>query len=82
MTTPEEILSYVHYDLENGYPNIYIALRILLMLPLSIVSAERYFSKLKLILTYFHSTMSQERLVGLVIISIESDLANTSIEQL
>lgn len=76
VTTPEEVLSYIyHHDLENGFPNICVALRILLTLPLSVASAERSFSKLKLIKTYLRSTMSQERLVGLATISIESDLA-------
>ena len=54
----EEVLNYIcQHNLENEFPNICVALRILLMLPLSIASAERSFSKLKLIKTYLRSTM-------------------------
>ncbi|CAN7989839.1 unnamed protein product, partial [Ixodes pacificus] len=49
-------------QLRSSYPNTCIALRILLTIPLSVASAERSFSKLKLIKTYLRSTMKQERL--------------------
>ena len=39
-----------------------------------IASAERSFSKLKLIKSYLRSTMSQERLNGLTILSIEKHI--------
>jgi hypothetical protein len=53
------------------YPNVSIAYRILLTLPLTVASAKRSFSKLKLLKTYLRSTMSQERLNGLSIYNIE-----------
>lgn len=56
------------------FPNVSIAYRILLTLPVTVASAERSFSKLKLIKTYLRSTMSQEMLNGLAILSIESEL--------
>lgn len=56
------------------FPNVSIAYRILLTLPVEVASAERSFSKLKLIKTYLRSTMSQERLNGLAILSIESEI--------
>ena len=37
-------------------------------------SAERSFSKLKLIKSYLRSTMSQKRLNGLAILSIEKEM--------
>lgn len=53
--------------------NISIALRILLTIPVSVATAERSFSKLKLIKNYLRSRMGQERLQNLATISIESD---------
>ncbi|PWA89171.1 zinc finger MYM-type protein 1 [Artemisia annua] len=43
-----------------------------------LIVAERSFSKLKLIKTYLRSTMSQERLNGLAMISIEQDMLSTT----
>ena len=48
--------------------------RILLTIPVTIASAERSFSKLKLLKSYTHSTMKQERLNGLATISLENDI--------
>ena len=39
-------------------------------------SGERSFSELKLIKTYLRSTMTQEKLVGLAIISIENEITH------
>jgi hypothetical protein len=44
-----------------------------LELPLRV--AKRSFSKLKLVKNYLHSTMSQDRLVDLARLSIESEIA-------
>jgi len=43
-------------------------------LPVTVASCERSFSKLKLTKTYQRSTMAQERLVGLSVISIEHEI--------
>jgi hypothetical protein len=45
-----------------------------LTIPVTVASAERSFSKLKLIKSYLRSTMSQERLNGLAILSIEKNM--------
>ena len=44
---------------------------------LSVASGERSFSKLKLIKTYLRANMTQERLVGLAMLSIENEIASS-----
>ena len=51
-----------------------VVYRILLTISVTVASAERSFSKLKLIKSYLRSTMSQERLNELAILSIEKEL--------
>lgn len=46
-------------DLEDIYPNVYIAIRIMLTMPVSTASAERSFSKLKIIKNYLRNSMKQ-----------------------
>ncbi|GFV07583.1 hypothetical protein TNCV_4940891 [Trichonephila clavipes] len=47
----------------------------MLTVPASTASAERSFSKLKLIKAYLRSTTSQERLSALSVLSIEAEIA-------
>ncbi|XP_032895465.1 uncharacterized protein LOC116985118 [Amblyraja radiata] len=61
----------------TAFPNVFIALRIYLTMPVTVASGEISFSKLKLIKTYLRSTISQERLNNLAMISIENDIAKT-----
>ena len=56
------------------YPNVSIAYRILLTMPVTVASAERSFSKLKLLKSYLRSSMSQERLDDLAILCIEKNM--------
>ena len=60
--------------LADCYPNVVIAYRVLLTVPVTVTSAERIFSKLKLIKTYLRSSMSQDRLNGLATLSIEKEM--------
>lgn len=60
----------------SGFLNISIALRIILTIPVTSASAERSFSKLKIIKTYLRSTMTQNRLSGLAMLSIENEMVS------
>ncbi|KAK9674251.1 hypothetical protein RND81_12G221200 [Saponaria officinalis] len=73
---PISILNYIK-QAGNCFPNAEIAYRILLTIPVTVASAERSFSKLKLLKSYLRSTMSQERLNGLAMIAIENNLLDT-----
>ena len=65
--SPLDILRYVHANrLHELLPNVSVALRILLTVPVTVASGERSFSKLKLIKTYLRANMTQQRLAGLV----------------
>ena len=69
------MLNYIYSKkLLDLYSNLSIALQLLLTLPVTVASGERSFSALKLIKTYMRSTMSQERLTGLAVTSIERDV--------
>lgn len=70
---PIEVLDFLQ-KVEGCYPNSWIAYQVLLTIPVSVASAERSFSKLKLIKSYLRSSMSQERLSDLAILSIERAL--------
>ena len=70
--SPINILNYIK-RLES-FPNACLVFRILLTIPITVASAERSFSKLKSIKSYLRSTMSEERLNGLVILSIENEM--------
>ncbi|XP_023729566.1 uncharacterized protein LOC111877276 [Lactuca sativa] len=56
------------------FPNASIAYRILLTIPVTVASAKRNFSKLKLLKSYLRSAMNQQRLSGLAMISIENEI--------
>lgn len=60
--------------LKEVFPAIYTALSIGLTLPVSNLSPERAFSKLKLIKSKLRSTMAEERLDSLMLISCENDI--------
>ncbi|XP_042466060.1 zinc finger MYM-type protein 1-like [Zingiber officinale] len=72
-----DVLDYLK-KMDGCFPNAHVAYKILLTIPVTVASAERSFSKLKLIKTFLRSTMSQERLNGLAMLSIEKEI----IEQL
>ncbi|KAL4119494.1 hypothetical protein QTP88_012301 [Uroleucon formosanum] len=71
-----EMLNFIYKNkLQDAYPNISVAYQIYLTMPVTSVSCERSFSKLKLIKTYLRSTTEQARLNHLSILSIENKIA-------
>ena len=76
--SPFGMLCHIYEEsLLDMYPNLSVALRILLTVPVTVASAERSFSKLKLLKNYMRSTMSQDRLNGLAEIAIEHKIARS-----
>ena len=75
ISSPEQLLNFiVQYGDENLFPNMRIALQILLTIAVSIASCERSFSKLKLIHSYLRASMGQTRLCDLALLSIEREM--------
>jgi hAT family C-terminal dimerisation region len=76
--SPITILRCIYANhLNKDLPNLAIASRILLTIPVTVASAQRSFFKLKLIKTCFLARMTQERLVGLALMLIEHDVSST-----
>lgn len=75
MTTLELLAFLQKKKLEEMYPNMWVALRIAVTIPVTVAAAERSFSRLKLIKTYLRSTMGQERLNKLALMSINQEVS-------
>ena len=63
------------------FPTLCIAYRLLLTIGYSIASCERSFSKLKQIKTYLRSSMSNQRLSSLSLISIEKKFLTSEVKE-
>jgi len=61
-----------NYSLLPAFQNLYTAFLLFLTLPVTVATAERSFSKFKLIKTYLRNTMQDDRLSGLAVLSIEN----------
>jgi len=55
------------------FPNLKVGLQILQTVPISVAGCERSFSKMKLIMPYLRSTMTESPLTNLAILSIERE---------
>jgi len=66
-------------NIQQTFPNVETILRIFLSIPCTNCSSERSFSVLKKIKTRLRSTLTQERLDNLGLLSIESDLTSSLI---
>jgi hypothetical protein len=81
LSTRTEVLPETSLDLlgfivsygDDVFPNLRISLQILLTIAVSIASCERSFSKLNLILSYLRSSMGQDCLSDLALLSIERE---------
>jgi len=62
--------------LQQAFPNIISMIKAALTIPVSSSTCERVFSKMKLIKTRIRTTMADERLSDLCILSIERDFQN------
>ena len=69
-TTPLDLFSFIVSYGDDVFPNLRIALQILHIIAVSITSCERFFSKLKLILSYLRVSMGQQRLVDLAFLIV------------
>ncbi|KAE9534354.1 hypothetical protein AGLY_008444 [Aphis glycines] len=70
-----QLLMVKNHSLTASFPEVCTALLLFLTIPVTSASAERSFSKLKIIKGYLRSTMMQDRLSGLALISIEQETA-------
>jgi len=66
------LISILKTRLDEVYPNVFIALRIMLNGPNTVASAERSFSQLKLINTSNRPHMTNSRLSSLAMLPIET----------
>ncbi|XP_042755341.1 uncharacterized protein LOC111916269 [Lactuca sativa] len=77
MTLPNKMMSAVeileHVNAIDCYPNVAIAYRIMLTLPITVASAEKKNSKLKLLKDYLSSSISEEKSDGLAMLCLERD---------
>lgn len=64
----------IEKNVKDCFPNIEVALRMYLSLMVTNSSGERSFSKLKLIKNRLRTSMTEERLNTLALLSIESDI--------
>lgn len=76
VSSPKAVLEYMlQSNTSDLFPNIWISLKILLTISVTVASGERSFTKLKLIKTYLRSTLGNEKLTSLAILSIENEIA-------
>ena len=77
MTSYQLLNAIYSKGIESIFPQVCIALRIFVSIPVSVAGGERSFSKLSLVKSCLRSTMLQERLTALVMLSAERELAKT-----
>jgi hypothetical protein len=74
-SSSSDLASLIHSeDLYCTFPNVSIALRMFMSLMVTNCSGERSFSRMALVKSKLRSTMRDERLSALELLSVESDL--------
>ena len=76
MTSIGDVIREI-YPLKAAFPNLLKLLQITLTIAVSTAECERSFSAMKRIKTYIRSTMTNERLSDLAVLSIEKELSKT-----
>jgi hypothetical protein len=69
------LILMINSGIMSSVPELATACVVFATLPVTVASAERSFSKLKIIKTYLRSSISQERLDGLSLLAIENEAA-------
>ncbi|XP_025405165.1 zinc finger MYM-type protein 1-like [Sipha flava] len=76
MTIHDLADTIVKEELTSIFPDVFIGIIIFLTIPVTSVSAERSFSKLKLIKNYLRNSIGQERLSSIALLNIERQQTN------
>ena len=71
---PPDAISAINECNRNLFPNIFVLLQIMVTLPVTTAAAERSFSLLKRLKSWLRNAISEDRLVGLAMISFYRDL--------
>ncbi|GBN01108.1 repressor of the inhibitor of the protein kinase [Araneus ventricosus] len=71
---PKTAISSLEKFDKTFFPNIYILLKLLAVVPISVATVERSFSSLRRLKTYLRNTTSESRLNGLALLSIRRDI--------
>ncbi|GBN42913.1 Nose resistant to fluoxetine protein 6, partial [Araneus ventricosus] len=79
---PKTAISSLKKCDKTFFPNIYILLKLLAVLPSSVATVERGFSSLRRLKTYLRNTISESRLTGLALLSIHRDIKIRDVEVL
>ena len=79
-SNPKHALECLMQFGRDVFPTLCIAYRLLLTIGFLIASCERSFSKLKLIKIYLRSSMLQERLTSLALISIDREFLSADVK--
>ena len=78
---PEDVLDLV-LSMKAAFPDLALFGQLVLTMPVSSANAERSFSALKRVKTYLRSTMAEQRLDNLCIMSIERELSSSLLQDI